>query len=87
MTPTPEQIQSTTIYQDLVKRTPFLCNILVQKHIREQIGIYLYQLQTFGKDYLNDKSNASCREVKIAIELFGKVEGNCKLANPQSQKN
>jgi len=75
MTPTPEQIQSTTIYQDLVKRTPFLCNILVQKHIREQIGIYLYQLQTFGKDYLNDKSNASSREVKIAIELFGKVDG------------
>ena len=75
MTPTPEQIQSTTIYQNLVKRTPFLCNILVQKHIREQIGIYLYQLQTFGKDYLNDKSNASSREVKIAIELFGKVDG------------
>ena len=74
MTPTPEQIQSTTIYQDLVKRTPFLCNILVQKHIREQIGIYLYQLQTFGKDYLNDKSNASSREVKIAIELFGQVD-------------
>ena len=75
MTPTAEQIQSTTIYQDLVKKTPFLCNILVQKHIREQIGIYLYQLQTFGKDYLNDKSNASSREVKIAIELFGQVEG------------
>jgi len=75
MTPTPQQIQSTTIYQNLVKRTPFLCNILVQKHIREQIGIYLYQLQTFGKDYLNDKSNASSREVKIAIELFGKVDG------------
>ena len=74
MTPTPEQIQSTTIYQDLVKRTPFLCNILVQKHIREQIGIYLYQLQTFGKDYLNDKSNASSREVKIAIELFGNIK-------------
>ena len=75
MTPTPEQIQSTTIYQNLVKRTPFLCNILTQKHIREQIGIYLYQLQTFGKDYLNDKSNVSSREVKIAIELFGKVDG------------
>ena len=75
MTPTPEQIQSTTIYQNLVKRTPFLCNILTQKHIREQIGIYLYQLQTFGKDYLNDKSNASSREVKIAIELFGQVDG------------
>lgn len=75
MTPTTEQIQSTTIYQNLVKRTPFLCNILVQKHIREQIGIYLYQLQTFGKDYLNDKSNASSREVKIAIELFGQVDG------------
>ena len=44
MTPTPEQIQSTTIYQDLVKRTPFLCNILVQKHIREQIGMEINKI-------------------------------------------
>ena len=68
------QIEQTKTFQTLIKKTPFLKNVLTNKASRGNIEKYVYQIEKLGLDYLLDK-NYSNREVEIAKEIaYGRTK-------------
>lgn len=64
-----EEIQKTTTYKELTKKTSFLKTMLLRKNTTESIERIIYQIEKLGEDYINDKGYAD-REVRIAKEII-----------------
>ena len=64
-----EKIQKTTTYCELVRSTPFLKTMLINKKNCNEVELICYQIQKFGDDYVKDK-NYDKRSLRIASEII-----------------